>query len=117
MRPRLAQLCRSLDGLPLALELAAAGVKVLSPQQLAARLDDRFKLLVRGSRTAPVRQQTLESAVAWSYDLLDPPTSACSTDCPHLPLVFRWTPRRRYVTWRRTACWKVWRIWWTNRWC
>ncbi|TME29719.1 MAG: LuxR family transcriptional regulator [Chloroflexi bacterium] len=67
-----AQVCRGLDGLPLALELAAAAVKVLSPHQLAARLDDRFKLLVRGSRTAPVRHQTLESAVAWSYDLLDP---------------------------------------------
>jgi predicted ATPase/DNA-binding CsgD family transcriptional regulator len=67
-----AQVCRGLDGLPLALELAAARVRVLSPQQLAARLDDRFKLLIRGSRTAPVRQQTLESAVAWSYDLLGP---------------------------------------------
>jgi predicted ATPase/DNA-binding CsgD family transcriptional regulator len=67
-----AQVCRGLDGLPLALELAAARVRVLSPQQLASRLDDRFELLVRGSRTAPVRQQTLESAVAWSYDLLGP---------------------------------------------
>jgi non-specific serine/threonine protein kinase len=67
-----AQVCWSLDGLPLALELAAANVRFLSPQQLASRLDDRFKLLVRGSRTAPVRQRTLESAVAWSYDLLDP---------------------------------------------
>jgi predicted ATPase/DNA-binding CsgD family transcriptional regulator len=67
-----AQVCRRLDGLPLALELAAAGVKVPSPQQLAARLDDRFKLLVHGSRTAPLRHQTLESAVAWSYDLLAP---------------------------------------------
>src|SRR5439155_17200434 len=67
-----AQVCRSLDGLPLALELAAGNMRLLSPQQLASRLDDRFKLLVRGSRTAPVRQRTLESAVAWSYDLLDP---------------------------------------------
>jgi len=65
-----AQVCQSLDGLPLALELAAARASVLSPQQLAARLDDRFKLLAHGSRTAPLRQQTLESAVAWSYDLL-----------------------------------------------
>src|SRR5262249_5397227 len=67
-----AQVCRGLDGLPLALELAASAMKVLSPQQLAARLDHRFKLLVRGSRTAPVRQHTLELTVAWSYDLLDP---------------------------------------------
>ena len=54
----------------MALELAAAGVKMLSAQQLVARLDDRFKFLARGSRTAPLRQQTLESAVAWSCDLL-----------------------------------------------
>ncbi|MBV9893163.1 MAG: hypothetical protein JO020_03235 [Chloroflexi bacterium] len=65
-----AQVCRGLDGLPLALELAAATMKVLSPQQLVGRLDDRFTLLVRGSRTAPPRHQTLESAVTWSYDLL-----------------------------------------------
>jgi predicted ATPase/DNA-binding CsgD family transcriptional regulator len=67
-----AQICRRLDGLPLALELAAARVKVLSPQQIATRLDDRFHLLVGGNRTAPARQQTLEAATAWSYDLLDP---------------------------------------------
>ena len=47
-------------------------MRVLSPQQIAARLDDRFRLLVSGSRTAPARQQTLEAAMAWSYDLLDP---------------------------------------------
>ena len=71
--PALVAVCRRLDGLPLALELAAARVRVLSVEQLAARLDDRFRLLTRGSRTAPPRQQTLRATVAWSYDLLAAP--------------------------------------------
>ena len=66
----LVSLCRRLDGLPLALELAAARLRVLSVEQIAARLDDRFRLLTGGSRTAPPRQQTLLATVAWSYDLL-----------------------------------------------
>ena len=70
--PALVAVCRRLDGLPLALELAAARVRVLSVEQLAARLDDRFRLLTGGSRTAPPRQQTLRATVAWSYDLLPP---------------------------------------------
>ena len=69
--PTVAQICRRLDGLPLAIELAAARLRVLTPAQIAARLDDRFQILVDGSRTAPARQQTLEATVAWSYDLLD----------------------------------------------
>ncbi len=68
----LVSLCRHLDGLPLALELAAARTRVLSVEQIAARLDDRFRLLTGGSRTAPPRQQTLLATVAWSYDLLPP---------------------------------------------
>ena len=71
--PTLAHLCRRLDGIPLAIELAAARVKMLSPEQIAARLDDRFHLLTQGSRTALPRQQTLQSAVDWSYDLLSEP--------------------------------------------
>jgi non-specific serine/threonine protein kinase len=66
-----AQICRRLDGLPLALELAAARIRVLSPEQLAERIDERFQLLVGGPRSSPARQQTLEAAVMWSYDLLD----------------------------------------------
>jgi DNA-binding CsgD family transcriptional regulator/tetratricopeptide (TPR) repeat protein len=62
--------CRQLDGIPLALELAAARVRVLSVEQIAARLDNSFGVLAEGSRTAPERQRTLEAAVAWSYDLL-----------------------------------------------
>ncbi len=65
------RICRTLDGLPLALELAAARLAVLGPEELADRLSDRFSLLVVGSRTAPDRHRTLRAAVAWSYDLLD----------------------------------------------
>jgi predicted ATPase len=66
-----AEICRHLDGLPLAIELAAARVKVLPVTHIAAALGDRFRLLVAGSRTAPPRQQTLQAAVDWSYELLD----------------------------------------------
>jgi predicted ATPase/class 3 adenylate cyclase len=66
----IAQICSRLDGIPLAIELAAARVKVLAPEQIAARLNDRFRLLVGGSRTALPRQQTLRALIDWSYDLL-----------------------------------------------
>jgi predicted ATPase/class 3 adenylate cyclase len=65
-------LCRRLDGIPLAIELAAARVRSLSPEDLVARLDQRFKLLTRGSRAALERHQTLRSTIDWSYDLLEP---------------------------------------------
>jgi predicted ATPase/class 3 adenylate cyclase len=68
-----AQVCQQLDGVPLALELAAARIKVLSVEQLAARLSDRFRLLTGGSRSALPRQQTLRALVDWSYDLLTEP--------------------------------------------
>jgi predicted ATPase/class 3 adenylate cyclase len=71
--PALAQICQRLDGIPLALELAAARVGMLTPQQIATRLDDRFRLLTGGSRTALPRQQTLRSLIDWSYDLLSEP--------------------------------------------
>jgi predicted ATPase/class 3 adenylate cyclase len=64
------QICSRLDGIPLAIELAAARTKLLSPEQIASRLDDRFRLLVGGSRTALPRQQTLRALIDWSYDLL-----------------------------------------------
>ena len=66
----LAQICHRLDGIPLAIELAAARVKVLSVEQIAERLDDRFRLLTGGSRTALPRQQTLRALIDWSYHLL-----------------------------------------------
>ena len=66
----LAEICRRLDGIPLALELAAARFNVLTPRQVAERLDDRFRLLTTGARTALPRQQTLRAVVDWSWDLL-----------------------------------------------
>ncbi|HEY6427466.1 MAG TPA: AAA family ATPase, partial [Acidimicrobiales bacterium] len=69
----IADVCRRLDGLPLAIELAAARLRSLSLQQISDRLDDRFQLLTGGARTAGERQRTLEAVVAWSYDLLDEP--------------------------------------------
>src|SRR5207247_59276 len=62
--------CRQLDGLPLAIELAAARVRVLSPQQIAARLQDRFHLLGRPSGSGSPHQQTLRATMDWSYELL-----------------------------------------------
>ncbi|MFF0964089.1 AfsR/SARP family transcriptional regulator [Streptomyces sp. NPDC003703] len=66
-----AEICRRLDGLPLAIELAAARLRMLTPRQIADRLDDRFRLLTAGSRTVLPRQQTLRAVVDWSWDLLD----------------------------------------------
>ena len=68
--PAVAQLCRRLDGIPLAIELAAARVRSLTPEDLVERLDQRFRLLTRGSRAALERHQTLRNAIDWSYDLL-----------------------------------------------
>ncbi|WP_131742724.1 ATP-binding protein, partial [Actinomadura roseirufa] len=65
------EICRRLDGLPLAIELAAARLRALPAEAVAARLDDRFRLLTGGSRTALPRHRTLHAAVAWSWDLLD----------------------------------------------
>src|SRR5262249_55465019 len=64
------QICRHLDGIPLALELAAARVEALTAEQIALRLDQRLRLLTGGNRTALPRQQTLVATLDWSYDLL-----------------------------------------------
>ncbi|MGD0240858.1 MAG: LuxR C-terminal-related transcriptional regulator [Streptosporangiaceae bacterium] len=66
-----ARLCRTLDGIPLGIELSAARVRALSVEQIEVRLRDRFQLLNSGDRTAPLRQQTLRATVDWSYELLD----------------------------------------------
>ena len=68
--PSVSAIVQRLDGIPLAIELAAARIKALTPEQIAARLDDRFRLLTGGSRTALPRQQTLRAAIDWSYSLL-----------------------------------------------
>jgi len=86
-----AALCRRLDGLPLALELAATRVRTLGVHELLARLDDRFRLLATGHRDAPARQQTLQAVIDWSWELLTEPerlvlrrlavaTDGCSLD-------------------------------------
>jgi predicted ATPase/class 3 adenylate cyclase len=74
--PSVALICRRLDGIPLAIELAAARVRLLRVDQIAARLDDRFRLLTGGSRTALPRQQTLRALIDWSYALLSEPERA-----------------------------------------
>ena len=69
----IAEICRRLEGIPLAIELAAARAKYLTIQQIAEHLDDRLSLLSRGSRSSPERQQTLRSTIEWSYRLLSDP--------------------------------------------
>jgi predicted ATPase/DNA-binding SARP family transcriptional activator len=71
-QPEIARICAKLDGLPLAIELAAARIRVLTPAEILDRLSRRLDLLSAGPRDAPVRQQTLRAAIGWSYDLLDP---------------------------------------------
>ncbi len=68
--PYVAEICRRLDGIPLAIELAAARVKMLAPEDLARKLDERFQLLTGGDRSALPRQQTMRALIDWSYDLL-----------------------------------------------
>jgi hypothetical protein len=71
-----AEICQRLDGLPLAIELAAVRVKLLPPQAMLRRLEHRLPLLTGGARDLPERQQTMRAAISWSYDLLDERTQA-----------------------------------------
>jgi predicted ATPase/transcriptional regulator with XRE-family HTH domain len=73
----LAEICHRLDGLPLAIELAATRIKLFSPAAILTRLDRRLPFLTGGHRDAPARQRTLEAAIAWSYDLLDDAERRC----------------------------------------
>jgi len=95
--PALARVCQQLDGIPLAIELAAARVRMLSVEQIAARLDDCFHLLTGGSRTALPRLQTLRALIDWSYNLL----SASERSLLRGLSVFvgggRWKPRKPFA--------------------
>jgi predicted ATPase/DNA-binding CsgD family transcriptional regulator len=71
-RASVVELCRRLDGIPLAIELAAVWLRILSPAQILERLEDRFRLLATGKPAAPARQQALDATVGWSYDLCSP---------------------------------------------
>ncbi len=120
-RWRCDEICRRLDGLPLAIELAAARLRALSPRQIAARLDDRFRLLTSGSRTALPRQQTLRAVVDWSWDLLAGARAhtalraapACSPAAARWPAAAAGVPARRagdlLAGWWTSPWW--WRIW------
>jgi predicted ATPase len=117
--PVVVNVCRQLDGLPLAIELAAARVRALGLDELAARLDDRFRLLTGGSRTAMPRQQTLRGAVDWSYALLSEPeqclferlaVSAAASPC---------APPKQSVGARiltRATSRRCWPAWWIAHW-
>lgn len=84
-----ALICHRLDGIPLAVELAAARMRVLTCEQILDRLDDRFALLTGGSKAAPARQQTMRAAVDWSYDLCGPQEQLLWGPFVRLPRQFR----------------------------
>jgi predicted ATPase len=103
------EICRRLDGIPLAIELAAARVAALTPAEIAGLLDERFRLLTGGRRTAVERHQTLRATVDWSYELLSPTERACrwprapATRPPWHTLHSAWA--RRYATVAATRRW------------
>jgi predicted ATPase len=105
-----AQVCYRLDGIPLAIELAAARAKVLSVEQIAGRLDESFGLLTAGNRAAMPRHRTLRTAMDWSHELL---SEEEQTLFRRLWLQRLWAPER-VSKWERS--WRCSRAWWTSLW-
>jgi DNA-binding SARP family transcriptional activator len=116
----IAQICHRLDGIPLALELAAARVGVLSPEQIVARLDDCFTLLSQGSRTAMSRQQTMKALLDWSYMTSLPTTSDCCSgawQCSPAPFIYpHWRVSQAPMASHLVRYWTCSSVWWTNPW-
>ena len=108
-----AELCRHLDGLPLAVELAAARVRVLSVPEIARRLGDRFALLRGGARDAPERHRTLHAVVDWSWNLLAEEARRRCACCRSSPAASPATPPSRSSARTRCPCWSSWS---TSRW-
>ena len=109
-----AEICRRLDGLPLALELAAARIKILSPVALLARLEQRLELLTGGPRDLPARQQTLRNTIAWSYGLLSAADqtlfarlSVFVGGCSLAAVAAICGPGRRATRWRDSPRWWI----------
>ena len=109
--PTVVELCRRLDGIPLAIELAAARTRSIAPAKILERLDERFRMLTGGSRTAVARHQTLQAAVDWSYELLsDAETRGARSAVGVRGRRSRSTrPRRSRATTRstRSTCWST----------
>jgi predicted ATPase/class 3 adenylate cyclase len=103
----LASLCRRLDGIPLAIELAAARVRSMTPTEILAHLDQRFRLLSAGRRTAPTRQQTLRSAIDWSHGLLSEAERALLRRCSVFSGGFDLASAETVVTADPLAVWEV----------
>ena len=101
-------ICRQLDGIPLALELAAVRLRVLSAEQILQRLTDRYRLLSRGSRSAPDRQQTLRASIAWSYELCSPAERRLWARLAVFAGGWSWMRSKASVptrSWHRSRCW------------
>jgi len=94
-------ICRRLDGIPLAIELAAARMTTLSPHDIVPRLEDSLHLLTGGSRNAVSRQHTLRATIDWSYQLLDLTSSACCSASRSSPAALTRTPSRTSAHSRR----------------
>ena len=113
------EICARLDGVPLAIELAAARVRALSLAEILDSLHDRFRLLTGGARTAVRRQQTLRASVDWSHALLTEPERVCFAGWRCFWAASIWTQPRRSaaaVTCSATRCWISSPCWWTSRW-